>query len=251
VKHSVSKTINSLYLIAYMKPHLPILLLLILTPLLNGNKPFGPDTSGPEWKALWQDDFVQLNCKPETFQFRKEEKIIHCTGRPSGGLRTAKSYRNLEIVVEWRHLRYAGNSGLFVWSPKSVLDKLKPGQLPQGIEIQVLDLGYEERWLKNKGKPSDWFTSHGDVFPVGVARMKPFPPVAPNGTRSFPSKRLSKGVNEWNHYYIKAVDGVIRLSVNGEEVSGGKECHPSEGFVCLESEGSPVDFRGLKIRELK
>jgi hypothetical protein len=81
--------------------------------------------------------------------------------------------------------------------------------------------------------------------------MKPFPPVAPNGTRSFPSKRLSKGVNEWNHYYIKAVDGVIRLSVNGEEVSGGKECHPSEGYVCLESEGSPVDFRGLKIRELK
>ena len=81
--------------------------------------------------------------------------------------------------------------------------------------------------------------------------MKPFPPAAPNGKRSFPSKRLSKGVGEWNHYYIKAVDGVVRLSVNGEEVSGGKECKPSEGFLCLESEGAPIEFKGLKIRELQ
>ena len=71
----------------------------------------------------------------------------------------------------------------------------------------------------------EWFTSHGDVFPVGVSRMKPFPPAAPNGKRSFPSKRLSKGVGEWNHYYIKAVDGVVRLSVNGEEVSGGRNAN--------------------------
>ncbi len=87
------------------------------------------------------------------------------------------------------------------------------------------------------------------VFPVGV-KMKPFPPVAPNGSRSFPSKNLSKGVNEWNHCYIRCVNGEVRLWVNGEEVSGGSECQPSDGFLCPESEGSPVEFKNLRMREL-
>jgi 3-keto-disaccharide hydrolase len=85
---------------------------------------------------------------------------------------------------------------------------------------------------------------------VGQSKMTPFPPVAPNGKRSFPSKELSKGVGEWNHYYIRAINGEIRLWVNGEEVSGGTGCDPRMGYLCLESEGSPVEFRGLRIREL-
>ena len=32
----------------------------------------------------------------------------------------------------------------------AVLDTLPRGRLPQGIEIQILDLGYEENFLKNK-----------------------------------------------------------------------------------------------------
>jgi hypothetical protein len=42
----------------------------------------------------------------------------------------------------------------------------------------------------------------------------------------------------------------VRLWVNGEEVSGGNECDPRTGYLCLESEGAPVEFRGLRIREL-
>jgi len=39
-------------------------------------------------------------------------------------------------------------------------------------------------------------------------------------------------------------DGFDRLA------SGGTDCKPATGFLCLESEGSPIEFRGLKIREL-
>ena len=42
----------------------------------------------------------------------------------------------------------------------------------------------------------------------------------------------------------------IRLTVNGEEVSGGAECNPKTGYICLESEGSPIEFRNIKIKEL-
>ena len=42
----------------------------------------------------------------------------------------------------------------------------------------------------------------------------------------------------------------MRLWVNGEEVSGGTNCQPATGFLCLESEGAPVEFKNLRIREL-
>ena len=114
----------------------------------------------------------------------------------------------------------------------------------------MLDHGYTEQYEKSSGKKADWFTTNGDVFPTGPAKMKPFPPVAPDGQRSFPRKNLSKGINEWNHYYVRAINGEVRLWVNGEEVSGGTDCRPASGYLCLESEGSPVEFRGLRIREL-
>ena len=165
-------------------------------------------------------------------------------------IRAKKPYTNFELVAQWRHLRSAGNSGSFLWTSEESLAGLKPGKLPQGIEVQVLDHGYAEKYEQRTGKKSDSFTTHGDVFPTGSATMKPFPPVAPNGKRSFPSKNLSKGVGQWNHYYVRAINGEVRLWVNGEEVSGGTDCQPASGYLCLESEGSPVEFRGLRLREL-
>jgi hypothetical protein len=80
--------------------------------------------------------------------------------------------------------------------------------------------------------------------------MKPFPPSAPNSQRSFPRKELSKGAGEWNHYYVRCLNGEVRLWVNGEEVSGGTACQPRFGYLCLESEGAPVEFKNLRIRHL-
>ncbi|HEY2837933.1 MAG TPA: DUF1080 domain-containing protein [Pirellulales bacterium] len=207
------------------------------------------DGSGPGWKALGEQDFENVNCDPDTWAF-KADGLITCTGSPVGVMRSKKQYTNLEVLVEWRHLKAAGNSGVFIWTPESSLKGLTKGKLPHGIEVQVLDEGYQAQYEKQTGKKADWFTTHGDVFSVGSAKMKPFPPVSPDGRRSFPSKNLSKGLNEWNHYYIRAINGEVRLWVNGEEVSGGTDCDPRSGFLCLESEGSPVEFRGLKIREL-
>jgi hypothetical protein len=160
--------------------------------------------------------------------------------------------KNFELVCEWMHKKDGGNSGVFVWASPASIKNLEAGKgrLPHGIEVQVLDLGYAEKYTKRHKKPADWFTSHGDVFPTGPAKMKPFPPVAPNGKRSFPSKELTKGINQWNHYYVRAINGEVRLWVNGEEVSGGSGCEPAEGYLCLESEGSPVEFRNIRIREL-
>lgn len=225
-------------------------LLIALSSLTYAAEP-APDLKASGWVSLGKADFAPVNGAPDTWQW-KEDGTLHCTGQPIGVMRTVKEYKNFEMSISWCHLKPAGNSGVFVWAPKDALDKLtKPGLPDAGIEVQVLDLGFTEHYEKTSGKKGDWFTCHGDVFAVGRSKMNPFPPLSPNGSRSFPSKQVSKGSGEWNHYLIRGQNGTIRLWVNGEQVSGGEKCEPSEGFLCLESEGSPIDFKDIKIRELK
>lgn len=207
------------------------------------------DGTGPGWRALGEDDFAAVNCNPETWTWKAG--AVHCTGKPVGVIRTRKLVTNFELVAQWRHLQSGGNSGIFVWAPEAAFEGIKPGKLPRGgIEVQILDHGYAERYEQQHGKKADWFTTNGDVFPVGTSKMKPFPPTSRDGSRSFPRKALSKGVGQWNHYYVRAINGEVRLWVNGEEVSGGAGCQPASGYLCLESEGAPVEFRALRIREL-
>lgn len=206
------------------------------------------DGTGPGWRALGGADFVNVNGDEDTWTWKDGQ--AHCTGKPVGVIRSKEKVKNFELVVEWRHLKPAGNSGVFVWVPEESLKDLPKGRLPHGIEVQVLDHGFKEQYEARTGKEGDWFSTNGDVFPVGVSKMTPFPPTSPNGQRSFPRKKLAKGSPEWNHYYIRAINGEVRLWVNGEEVSGGTGCDPATGYLCLESEGSPVEFRNIRIREL-
>ena len=196
--------------------------LLLLAPPAGADEPAADlrkafiDGAGEDWRALGADDFENVNCAEDTWTWK--DGAAHCTGNPVGVIASKETFTNFELVAEWRHLKHAGNSGIFVWATGKSLDELRAGKgrLPAGIEVQVLDLGYEENFENKHNKKPDWFTSHGDVFPVR-AKMTPFPPVAPNGERSFPSKRLTRGINEWNHYYIRCINGEVRLWVNGEE----------------------------------
>ena len=207
------------------------------------------DGTGEGWVTLGKDDFAKVNCNDDTWQFK--DGMIHCTGQPIGVLRTVKEYTNFEMVYEWQHLESGGNSGTFIWTAPKALEALKAPGLPRsGIEVQVLDVGYAENYIKRTGKKPDWFTSHGDIFPVGESKLKPFPPLSPNGNRSFPTEERTKPTGEWNHYYVRAINGEVRLWVNGKEVSGGNNAQPATGYLCLESEGAPINFRNFRIREL-
>ena len=222
------------------------------------DKPAGPegphafiDGSGPGFVTLGEKDFAKVNSADDTWSWK--DGVLYCTGKPLSVMRTAKMYTNVEVSIEWNHREKGGNSGLFVWSDKEVIDKMtasgKRG-LPSGIEVQMLDLGYEEKFKKKfPNRDSGWFTSHGDVFPVRQ-KMDVFPPKSPNGSRSFPSEDRVKPHGNWNHYYVRCINGEVRLWVNGKEVSGGTNCSTTTGYLCLEAEGSPIEFRNIRLREL-
>jgi hypothetical protein len=190
-------------------------------PLFNGR-----DLSG----------WVPVNVSPETFTVR--DGMIITTGIPTGTLRTERMYENFIIELEWRHMKPRGNSGLFLWG-----DPITAAGTPfsRGIEVQILDNAYGQ---------SDSHTTHGDIFPIHGATMKPQGRTSKNGARAFPSEDRSNSSPEWNHYRVVATNGTVRLSVNGKEVSVGADCVPRKGYLCLESEGSECHFRNLRIKEL-
>lgn len=200
----------------------------------------GKDLSGWVNVNTWQG----VKGRKDTWGVSNE--VITCTGQPTGFIRSDKHYENFVLELEWRHLKAAGNSGVFVWaSPKPA------GAYAKAVEVQILDLGYTDQVAKGGGK-TDWFTCHGDVFAIHGMRMIPFSPTAPNpdsSMRSFPSENRTRRTPEWNHYRITALNGVVLLAVNGKEVSGGYNCSVRKGYLSLESEGSPIEFRNIRIKE--
>jgi hypothetical protein len=192
----------------------------------------------PEWVNLFNgkdlSNWINVNCAPETWKV--EDGVIKCTGKPTGGLRTPRMYENFIMEVEWRHMKEGGNAGIFIWASPLA----SPGTpFLRAIEVQVLDNGYGN---------TESHTTHGDVFPIHGATMEPIG--KRNGMRNFPSEFRSKPSPEWNHYRIEGRDGKLRLSVNGKEVSGGDNCVWRKGYIGLESEGSPTEWRVVKIQEL-
>ncbi len=192
------------------------------TPLFNGK-----DFAG----------WVNVNCGPSTWTAR--DGIIVCTGKPTGVLRTEKQYENFILELEWKHLSQKGNAGLFVHSGAVPV----MGQpFTKSIEVQVM--------LMEKEHPEGVATGQGDVFSIQGATFVPDRPHPKGWLRCLPSENRTKPAGEWNHYRVVCQDGSVKLHVNGKEVSGGTQCNPRKGYVVLESEGSEVHFRSIRIKEL-
>jgi hypothetical protein len=103
------------------------------------------------------DGWVNVNCAPETWQVK--DGMIICSGIPTGVMRTERMYENYVLELEWRHMKPKGNAGLFVHSDPVTA----PGQpFTRSIEIQILD-----------GRNTANYTSHGDIFGIHGATMKP------------------------------------------------------------------------------
>lgn len=185
--------------------------------------------------------WVNVNTAPDTWGV--ENGMIVCSGHPIGVMRTDKQYENFVLHVEWMHTEPGGNSGTFLWSSPTA----NPGSpFPNGVEVQMLELD----WVnlnKQDGKPAPLAYVHGELFGVGKVVTTPD---NPRGPRSKSIENRCKPRNEWNTYDVVAVDGVLKLSVNGKFVNGISRSTQKKGYICLESEGAKIYFRNIRIMEL-
>ncbi|MEZ5303518.1 MAG: c-type cytochrome [Verrucomicrobiales bacterium] len=205
-----------------------------------------PDGTTEGWEILTGEDFVNVNCHDDTWRWVGGHAF--CTGRPTGVIRYREPLVNFELICEWMHKQKGGNSGVFVWATPQSIANLSAGRgaLPHGIEVQVLDLGYAEVYTKQYNKPADWFTSHGDVFPVGPVKMRPFPPVAPDNMQ-LPSRKRPRGPTSGTTT-TSAPSTAKSASGSMARRSPAAASRPPAASFCLESEGAPVEFRNLRLR---
>jgi len=186
-------------------------------------------------------NWINVNTEDSTWKKNGEELI--CYGNPIGVVRSEKMYENFMLHVEWKHMEPGGNSGVFVWS------KAIPGRknrLPDGVEVQMLELDWVNLNVRNGKKPPIAYV-HGELFGVGGVKTNPD---NPRGERSKSKENRCKGQGEWNIYDVICVDGTIKLSVNGKFVNGISKSTQRKGYLCLEAEGAEIHFRNFKLVEL-
>ncbi len=210
--------------------HIHYLFLILAIVLLNSAISTSEETGGfaPLFNGVDLDNWVNVNCAPETWSVR--DQMIVCSGFPTGVLRTENQYENFILELEWRHMKEGGNAGLFVHS----------GALPvmgkpftRAIECQIMD------------------GNQGDVFAIQGATLTPDnSDLAKPWMRSYPRYEMVNPAGEWNFYRIECRDGLISLAVNGKVVTTGFHLNPRKGYICLESEGSEIYFRNIRIKEL-
>jgi len=184
--------------------------------------------------------WVNVNTDPGTWSARDGQLV--CSGRPIGVMRSAKQYESFVLHVEWMHVEPGGNSGVFIWS------NARPGEsrLPDGVEVQMLELDWVKLNTRDGNVPPIAYV-HGELFGVGGVKIVPD---NPRGERSMSIENLCRGRGEWNTYDVVAVDGVVKLSVNGKFVNGVSRSTRRKGYLCLESEGAEIHFRNIRILEL-
>jgi hypothetical protein len=196
------------------------------TPLFNGK-----DLSG----------WVNVNTAPDTW--RAEGGLLICSGHPIGVMRSDREYENFLLHIEWMHMEAGGNSGVFAWSTAKPNERTR---LPDGVEIQMLELDWPKLNARDGVQPPVAYV-HGELFGVnGVTTV----PDNPRGQRSRSIENRCLGRGNWNTYDVVAVDGVIKLAVNGVFVNGISRSSQKRGYLCLESEGAEIRFRNIRILEL-
>lgn len=199
----------------------------------------------PEFRDLFNGKdltgWVNVNTDDDTWSVK--DGMLICKGRPIGVMRTDRQYENFVLHIEWMHLEAGGNSGVFVWSDAEPDAK---SRLPNGVEVQMLELDWVNLNKRNGETPPIAYV-HGELFGVGGVETVPD---NPRGTRSKSIENRCKGRGEWNTYDVVAVDGVIKLSVNGKFVNGISRSTKKKGYICMESEGAEIHFRNIKIMEL-
>jgi hypothetical protein len=199
----------------------------------------------PEFRDLFNGKdltgWINVNTAEDTWRVR--DGLLICSGHPIGVMRSEKQYENFVLHIEWMHIEPGGNSGVFVWSAAR---PNASSRLPDGVEVQMLELDWPKLHIRD-GKIPDIAYVHGELFGVGGVKTVPD---TPRGDRSKSIENRCKGRGEWNTYDVVAVDGVIKLSVNGKFVNGIRGTTQKKGYLCLESEGAEIHFRNIKIMEL-
>ena len=156
--------------------------------------------------------------------------LIHCTGTPTGYLRTKQSYSNYVVTVEWRFVKIApkkDNTGVLVHM-----------QLPDAV------------WpvcIQNQGKSG----RQGDLFLMMSAESKEHKGMDKNTPIALRGEPNENAIGEWNTNVTVCAGNDVKAVINGKLLNEITECTVSSGFVGIQSEGGDIEIRKIYLEPLK
>ena len=177
----------------------------------------GTDLSG------WEFILAEGSDVPAAEVFAVKDGNIHVAGQPFGYMRTSSKYADYTLHVEWRWVGEGTNSGIFQRVQDG--DKL----WPNAIECQLCS-----------GKAGDFVMLGGSKIEE-MECVEEYPVFERVGD-------YEKPVGEWNVAEIVCKGNKITVYVNGK-LQNECTCDSTEGYIALQSEGGPLEFRNVYIEK--
>ena len=159
--------------------------------------------------------------------------ILRVESGGGGWLSTAREFGNFQLDLDFR-VPEGGNSGVFIRSPR------EGDPAYTGMEIQVLDDSASQ-----------------------YATLKPWQYTGSIYGVQAPSMRATKNPNEWQHMQIVADSAHVMVTLNDRRIIDTdlilhmekEPIHPGlkrrTGFIGLQNHGSGVEYRNIRIKELR
>lgn len=197
----------------------------------------GKDLSG------WHIDVPEMDKNPKAINpFIVRNGLLVSLGEPGGHLITDAQHENFRFTFQYRFAGKPGNCGalVFVSKPRDLYD-----MFPKSIEIQLM----------NQNAGDFWCIQEDITVPDMEKRRGPKEKWGVNGDKLRRIPNLTDGtekpLGEWNSMVIECVKNSIKVWLNGVLVNYGYNATASKGQIALQSEGSEVEFKEVKLTPIK
>lgn len=185
----------------------------------------GKDFAG--WELFIPDESVDVHDI-----WSVKDGVVYCKGVPNGYMRTKTTYANYRLHLEWRWPEKPTNSGVLlhasgpdqVW-PLTIECQLKAGSAGDFVLINRPGITVDGEDKQDKDKQ------------FVVANKK--------------EASSEKPAGQWNAYDIHCEGDTIRCYVNDVLQNEGTAATITSGWICLQSEGSPIEFRNIYLEPVK
>lgn len=199
----------------------------------GGDKPIVPEEKTMLWNGKDFAGWKLFTREPDhdvTKTWSVKNGLIRCEGKPAGYMRTEKDYADYHLHVEWRWPSKGGNNGVLVHM--SGQDKV----WPKSLECQLYSGNAGDFWVIGGLETAEHAKAGERV----------------RGRRTLKLKDSSeKKLGQWNAYDIICKDDWIVVMVNGILQNVATKCSDKSGKICLQSEGTPIEYRNIYIEPLE
>ena len=185
------------------------------------------------WYAYTTNEKKQVNAQDI---YAVSDNMIRLYGEKVGYLMSHKSFENFELSVDYRwntdpkyhRNNNTKNSGVMYNIPTDAPDVL----WPRGIQFQI----------------KEGFTGDFVLLDSVTIHVKGVTSTAGKSVVVTRSKDNDKPTGEWNTLVIQSKNGHCSQYLNGQLVNEGVDASSKKGRVLLQYEGSPIDFKNIKIK---